>query len=71
MPQVTNFQSCQGFLGSTSTKQRLKCLAQVHHTEPSVRLEPETPQPQWSIQPMFHFTPQTKQVSQLIASAVS
>ena len=31
-------------LDSTSTKQRIKCLAQGHNTVPSVSLEPATPQ---------------------------
>ena len=31
------------FLGRTSTKQRIKCLAQGHITVPPVRLEPATP----------------------------
>ena len=32
------------FLGPTSTKQGLMCLAQGHNTVKSVRLEPTTPQ---------------------------
>ena len=32
------------FLGLTSTKQRIKCLAQGHNAVPPVRLEPAAPQ---------------------------
>ena len=43
---VNNFSVMLGrvFLGSTSTKQGLMCLAQGHNTVPPVRLEPATPQ---------------------------
>ena len=42
---VNNYSSISGwvFLGLTSTKQRIKCLAQGHNTVPPVRLEPATP----------------------------
>ena len=35
--------SGQVFLGLTSTKQRIKCLAQGHKAVPTVRLKPTTP----------------------------
>ena len=43
---VNNYSVMSGcaFLGWTSTKQRIKCLAQEHNTVPSVRLQPTTPQ---------------------------
>ena len=41
---VKNFSVMSGrvFLGLTSTKQRMKCLAQGHNAVPLVRLEPTT-----------------------------
>ena len=43
---VNNFSVMSGqvFLALTSTKQRIKCLAQGHNAVPPVRLEPTTPQ---------------------------
>ena len=43
--QSTFFQSCRGrvFLGWTSTRQRIKCLAQGHNAVPPMRHEPRTP----------------------------
>ena len=43
---VNNLSSMSGpvFLGCTSTKQELMCLAQGHNTVAPVRLEPTTPQ---------------------------
>ena len=38
--------SGQVFLGLTSTKQRIKCLAQEHHTVAPMRLLPATPRSQ-------------------------
>ena len=41
---VNNFSVMSGqvFLGLTSTKQRIKCLAEGHNTVPSVSIEPAT-----------------------------
>ena len=41
--QSTIFQSCQDGFSWTSTKQRIKHLAQGHNAVPLVRLEPTTP----------------------------
>ena len=45
---VNNFSVMSGrvFLGLTSTKQGLMCLAQVHNTVALVRFEPATRRPQ-------------------------
>ena len=42
---VNNFSVMQGlvFLGLTSTKQKIRCLAQGDNAVPPVRLEPGTP----------------------------
>ena len=43
--QINSFSVMSGrnFLGLTSTKQRIKCLAQEHNPVALVRLEPATP----------------------------
>ena len=43
---IFSIMSGRNFLAWTSTKQRIKCLAQRHNTVSPVRLEPAMPQPQ-------------------------
>ena len=50
--------SRQVFLGWTSTKQGLMCLAQGHNTVPPVRLEPQTLDLKSSTLPLSHCAPE-------------
>ena len=52
---IFSVKSGRVFLGWTSTKQRIKCLAQGHNTVPPVRLEPALVRAAWTESTLFAY----------------